>query len=102
MFSSKIKLSLFLCLSMCLGIGILRFSYTALLPSTREAFGWSPSFASLLGSANLLGYLIGAFWAMKLPQNKSMASYIQISAIAGTLSLASCAWGGLPEFWYVI
>ena len=102
MFSSKIKLSLFLCLSMCLGIGILRFSYTALLPSTREAFGWSPSFASLLGSANLLGYLIGAFWAMKLPQNKSMATYIQIAAIAGTLSLASCAWGGLPEFWYVI
>lgn len=101
MFSNKIKLSLFLCLSMCLGIGILRFSYTALLPSTREAFGWSAGFASMLGSANLLGYLIGAFWAMKLPQNKTMTTYIQIAAAFGTLSLASCAWGGFPEFWYV-
>ena len=100
MFSNKIKLSLFLCLSMCLGIGILRFSYTALLPSTREAFGWSPSFASILGSANLLGYLIGAFWAMKLPQNKSMVSYIQLAAIAGTLSLLSCAFSGFSEVWY--
>ena len=100
MFSNKIKLSLFLCLSMCLGIGILRFSYTALLPSTREAFGWSLSFASILGSANLLGYLIGAFWAMKLPQNKSMVSYIQLAAIAGTLSLLSCAFSGFSEIWY--
>ena len=100
MFSNKIKLSLFLCLSMCLGIGILRFSYTALLPSTREAFGWSSSFASILGSANLLGYLIGAFCAMKLPQNKSMVSYIQLAAIAGTLSLLSCAFSGFSELWY--
>lgn len=61
MFSNKIKLSLFLCLSMCLGIGILRFSYTALLPTTRLAYEWSTQFSSILGSANLLGYLIGAF-----------------------------------------
>ena len=47
MSSNTVKLSLFLCLSMCLGIGILRFSYTALLPGTREAFAWSASFASL-------------------------------------------------------
>ena len=91
MSSNKIRLSLFLCLSMCLGIGILRFSYTALLPSTREAFGWSASFASILGSANLLGYLAGAFWAMKLPQDRSMMCYIQVAAIAGTISLLSCA-----------
>ncbi|OTG81617.1 YbfB/YjiJ family MFS transporter [Acinetobacter sp. ANC 4648] len=101
MFSNKVKLSLFLCLSMCLGIGLLRFSYTALLPSTREAFGWSASFASILGSANLLGYLIGAFWAMRLPQNKSMPIYIQAAAVAGTISLLSCAFATFPEIWYI-
>ena len=65
MSSNTIRLSIFLCLSMCLGIGILRFSYTALLPSTREAFEWTVQFASLLSSANLLGYLIGALIAMR-------------------------------------
>ena len=101
MSSNNIKLSLFLCLSMCLGIGILRFSYTALLPSTREAFDWSIGFASLLGSANLLGYLMGAFAAMRLPQNKSMTLYIQIAAIAGMFSLMCCAFANFPQAWYI-
>ena len=95
------KLGLFLCLSMGLGIGILRFSYTALLPATREAFEWSAGFASLLSSANLLGYLIGAFWAMRLPQNKTMVFYIQAAALAGTLSLLSCAFAHFPDSWYM-
>ena len=95
MSSNKIKLSIFLCLSMCLGIGILRFSYTALLPTTREAFAWTSGFSSLLGSANLLGYLLGAFLAMRLAQNKIMALYIQIAAIVGMLSLFCCAFSDL-------
>ena len=101
MSSNNIRLSIFLCLSMCLGIGILRFSYTALLPSTREAFDWSVGFASLLGSANLLGYLMGAFWAMKLPQTKIMTLYIQIAAIAGMFSLMCCAFADFPQAWYI-
>ncbi|CAM4340827.1 YbfB/YjiJ family MFS transporter [Acinetobacter pragensis] len=101
MSSNRIKLSIFLCLCMCLGIGILRFSYTALLPSTREAFGWTAQFSSILGSANLLGYLIGAFWAMRLPQTRVMTAYIQIAALAGILSLMSCAFSGFAEPWYV-
>lgn len=101
MSSNTLKLSLFLCLSMCLGIGILRFSYTALLPGTREAFTWSTNFASLLGSANLLGYLIGAFTAMRLPQNRSMSNYIQIAAFAGMFSLLACAFSGFSEIWYI-
>lgn len=99
---SKIKLSLFLCLSTCLGIGLLRFSYTALLPSTRESYEWSANFASILGSANLLGYLIGAFVAMKLPQNQSMAKYLLYAAFVGTLSLLSCAFSDFPNLWYVV
>lgn len=101
MSSNKIKLSLFLCLSMCLGIGILRFSYTALLPSTRIAYDWSLQFSSILGSANLLGYLMGAFWAMKLPQNPNMSKFILGAAFAGTISLLSCAFPNFSESWYI-
>ena len=101
MFPNKIKLSLFLCLSMCLGIGILRFSYTALLPVTREAYDWTTNFASLLGSANLLGYLMGAFWALKLPQNQKLPFYIQMAAITGALSLLACAFANFSASWYI-
>ena len=98
---SKIKLSIFLCLSTCLGIGLLRFSYTALLPSTRESYEWTANFASILGSANLLGYLIGAFMAMKLPQNQSMTKYLLYAAFAGTISLLSCAFSDFSNLWYI-
>lgn len=101
MSSTRVKLSIFLCLCMCLGIGILRFSYTALLPTTRESFGWTAHFASILGSANLLGYLMGAFWAMRLPQTRVMAAYIQAAAFAGMFSLMSCAFSGFPDLWYL-
>lgn len=102
MFSTnKTQLSIFLCLCMCLGIGIFRFSYTALLPSTRESFEWSVQFASVLSSANLLGYLMGAFWAMRLSQTPSMTRYIQGAAIAGSLSLLCCAFDHFPQSWYM-
>ena len=99
---SKIKLSLFLCLSTCLGIGLFRFSYTALLPSTRESYEWTTNFASILGSANLFGYLICAFVAMKLPQNQSMAKYLRYAAFTGTMSLLSCAFADFPKLWYIV
>ena len=100
-FSDTVKLSAFLCLSMCLGIGILRFSYTALLPSTREAYEWSHNFASILGSANLLGYLVGAYWAMKIPQNSKMPIYIISAAFVGSISLFACAFSSFSETWYL-
>lgn len=101
-FSTTLRLSIFLCLSMCLGIGLLRFSYTALLPSTREAYAWSHNFASILGSANLLGYLVGAFWAMKVPQNSKMPFYILGAALCGSASLLACAFTHFSETWYLV
>ncbi len=98
---SKIQLSLFLGASMCLGIGILRFSYTALLPYTREAFAWSDAFASVLSSANLLGYLIGALIAMRLPQTRMMSTFIQIAAFSGAISLLCCAFAYFHPSWYL-
>ncbi|WP_171499944.1 YbfB/YjiJ family MFS transporter [Acinetobacter bereziniae] len=100
--SNKLQLSVFLCLSTCLAIGILRFSYTALLPTTQLAYHWDSSFASILGSANLLGYLIGAFWSMKLPHTANMPRYLVLASCAGAISLLSCAFSGFSELWYVV
>ncbi len=101
MFSITQRLSIFLMLSTGLAVGILRFSYTALLPSTREAFAWSSNFASVLGSANLLGYLIGAFWAMRLAQNVKMLHYLTGAGVIGSLSLICCAFDGFIGAWYI-
>ena len=101
MFSNTQRLSIFLLLSTALAVGILRFSYTALLPTTRVAFEWSTAFASLLGSANLFGYLLGAFWAMRLAANVTMLYYLLYAAVLGSLSLFCCAFSGFHETWYV-
>jgi len=42
------------------GLGFGRFSYTMLLPSTREGLDLSYTGAGFLGTANLAGYLAGS------------------------------------------
>ncbi len=51
---------------------------------------------------NLLGYLIGAFWAMKLPQNAKMPIYIIFAALFGSISLFACAFAHFNEVWYLV
>lgn len=62
--STFYRMSLLVFLATCLGIGVFRFSYTALMPIMIEQYHWTHDFASFLGSANLLGYLIGALLAL--------------------------------------
>ena len=60
--STFYRMSLLVFLATCLGIGIFRFSYTALMPIMIVQYGWTHDFASYLGSANLLGYLLAHYW----------------------------------------
>ena len=85
--STFYRMSLIVFLATCLGIGVFRFSYTALMPIMIEQYHWTHDFASYLGSANLLGYLIGALLALLSIKEKYIPPMIVLSAIAGSLSL---------------
>lgn len=88
-------------LSTCLGIGLFRFSYTSLMPLLVEQKWFTASFASYLSSANLLGYLIGAFLAHPASRYIQDKKLIIISAFIGSLSLLLCAIQGLYESLYI-
>lgn len=81
--STFYRMSLIVFLATCLGIGVFRFSYTALMPIMIEQYQWTHDFASYLGSANLLGYLIGALLALLSIKEKYIPPMIVLSAIWG-------------------
>lgn len=95
------RMSLLVFLATCLGIGIFRFSYTALMPIMIVQYGWTHDFASFLGSANLLGYLLGALLALFNIKEKSIPILIVSSAVVGSLSLLCCALIDMPLVWFV-
>ncbi|WP_217486964.1 YbfB/YjiJ family MFS transporter [Acinetobacter seifertii] len=95
------RMSLLVFLATCLGIGVFRFSYTALMPIMIVQYGWTHDFASFLGSANLLGYLLGALLALFNIKEKSIPTLIVSSAVVGSLSLLCCALIHMPFAWFV-
>lgn len=95
------RMSLLVFLATCLGIGVFRFSYTALMPIMIVQYGWTHDFASFLGSANLLGYLIGALLALLSIKEKYIPSMIVLSTIAGSLSLLCCSFMDMPLAWFI-
>lgn len=71
------------------GLGFGRFSYTMLLPATRQGLGLSYTAAGILGTANLAGYLLGSFASSAVAQRVGTQT-----AIAGGLAVLalSLAW----------
>jgi MFS family permease len=51
-------------ISIIIGVGVARFSYTTILPSMLEQNVLSLSFSGILASTNYIGYLSGAFLAI--------------------------------------
>src|SRR5258706_296312 len=59
----KIALAGLAALAMAMGIG--RFAFTPLLPMMQQDAGLSLAQGGYLASANYVGYLVGALWAMR-------------------------------------
>ncbi|MGQ8104816.1 YbfB/YjiJ family MFS transporter, partial [Acinetobacter baumannii] len=100
--STFYRMSLLVFLATCLGIGIFRFSYTALMPIMIVQYGWTHDFASYLGSANLLGYLVGALLALFSIKEKSIPALIITSAFLGSLSLLCCSFIHMSLAWFIL
>lgn len=58
--------ALLLALGPALALGLGRFAYALVLPLMQGAWGLSYAQAGILGSANTLGYLVGAFFSHRL------------------------------------
>lgn len=96
-----LRLSVIALCSTSLGIGILRFAYTALMPMTIDQHWWNSAFANQLANANLLGYLVGAVIAIKFIPERWISHCLIISALFGSLSLLACGFANLPALHYL-
>lgn len=72
------------------------------MPIMIVQYGWTHDFASYLGSANLLGYLVGALLALFSIKEKSIPALIITSAVLGSLSLLCCSFIHMSLAWFVL
>ena len=75
---------------MCLALGLGRFAYTPILPEMVQKHWLSQTMASYAGSANFLGYLLGAILAKRLTYYKPATFWIRSALVLCTLSLSAC------------
>ncbi len=74
------------------GIGLLRFSYTPLIPALIGAGWFAPGAAAYLGAANLAGYLAGALLGRRLAAWAGTVTVLRGAMVAAVVSLLACAW----------
>ena len=97
--TSDLRLALAGLASLAVAMGIGRFAFTPLLPMMQGDAGLSFSQGGVLASANYLGYLIGALWAIR-PVPAVPAIRISLAAVAlSTLAMAFVQ--GMPA-WIVL
>lgn len=75
-----------------LGVGLARFSYTAILPELINAGWFSESQAAYLGASNLIGYSMGALAAAPIATRVGAARLVYLSAFLVVASFLLCAW----------
>lgn len=82
--------------ALMIAMGIGRFAFTPLLPPMQAEAHFSNDAAGLLASANLLGYLVGALLAERVPRGKREIVYRVGLAVAVLADLLTAAPLGIP------
>lgn len=85
-----------------IGNGIGRFAYIALMPALIQAGWFSPSDASYLGVATLIGYIFGAPVANLLVKHFTVGQLVRFSMLVSSFSYLGCAFEGAPLVWFYV
>ncbi|MEU8798476.1 YbfB/YjiJ family MFS transporter [Spirillospora sp. NPDC048819] len=72
-------------------LGLARFAYGLLLPAMREDLRWTLSEAGAMGTANGLGYLLGALVTAMLVRHRGAATVFRVGMALTAVSLAATA-----------
>lgn len=94
----RVALAALTALAVSQGIG--RFAFTPILPMMQQDAGLSVEDGSWLASANYLGYLLGALWAVRLSIGASAAIRTGL-AVTGLSTVAMAFHGGFVS-WLVL
>ncbi|PHQ70244.1 MAG: hypothetical protein COB93_06005 [Sneathiella sp.] len=79
-------------IALAVGLGLSRFVYTPILPFMEIGLGISKSQAGLIASANFLGYLMGAFIAVKETLPGSSRRWFISSLIVCAVTTMAMGW----------
>ena len=71
--------------------GFGRFAYALVLPAMRDELGWSWADAGAMGTANAIGYLIGAILAATLARHFGAKRVFSASLAAASVTIATAA-----------
>jgi predicted MFS family arabinose efflux permease len=74
-----------------IGLGLVRFAYTPLIPALIAAHWFTPGQAVYLGAANIGGYLIGALAARRVAHIMGVRRSLRMFMVLATASLVACA-----------
>ncbi|MDQ2664119.1 MAG: YbfB/YjiJ family MFS transporter [Candidatus Eremiobacteraeota bacterium] len=88
--------------ALALAMGVGRFSYTPIIPLMKDALHLSTGFASLLASANYLGYFLGAIISRQESLAKNRTNLAIAALIASTLTTGAMALTTNENIWLAL
>lgn len=87
-------------LCMLVGIGLVRYSYSPLLPSMLDHHWLNPGQAGYLGTVNFIGNLAGALACAPLARWLGAVRICRVALLLGLMSVAASAWD--LGFWWLV
>ena len=86
-------------ISLFIGVGVARFSFTSLLPSMLSTDALSLTFAGVLASINYAGYLAGSIFAIFIKDINTKIKYFRLGVILCVLSTVVMGTTTNEVFW---